>query len=118
MYEVKFKDLNEAARIMYCFMVNPDLTRPECTILKDAYHEPITLTNTGNGFMSEEDFCNLIVLSNHESIICVASTDKTDNRRVVLGMMAGMNHLKLNFPQSNGKPNAAERRIVRSLNNA
>lgn len=116
MYQVKFKDLNDAAKIMYCFMVAPNLTRPECTVWKDM-HTPLTITNLGKGFMLEDAFCQLIASSGFEMVICVASSDKTDKRRVVLAMMPGMNYMKLSFPQSDGKLNAAERRLIRVLNN-
>lgn len=117
MYQVKFKDLNDAAKIMYCFMVAPDLTRPECTVWKDM-HTPLTLTNLGNGFLSEEEFCQFMTSSKFEMVTCVASADKMDKRRIVLAMMPGMNYMKLSFPQSDGKLNAAERRLIRVLNNA
>ena len=101
MYKVKFKDLREAARIMYCFMVDADLTRPECSIWKDL-NTPTTITNMGKRFMAEEEFCQLIESSRFEMVACVGSTDETDKRRAVLAMMPGMKYMKLRTKISPG----------------
>lgn len=115
MYQIEIKDLHDAARIMHRFMTNKDLTRPECSIWKSKAHLPITLTNMGMDFMSEEEFCQMIETSEFVMVACVASTDKADKRRAVLAMMAGMDYLNLNFPHANGRPNSAEKRLVSVL---
>lgn len=114
MYRIDYTDLQNAAEIIYCFMTLPSLKNPECSIW-NGYGFPETLSNTGCGFMSEEDFCRKIRNTEFAAITCVASTDKEDKRRVVLNLMDGMDFMVLNFPQSNGKPNEAELRLLTLL---
>ena len=114
MYRIDFEDVNEAAEIIYCFMTIPTLTNPECTIWSDS-GTPSTVTNDGTRFMTEQEFCKKIVSSDFAAISCVASTDKADRRRAVLNLMPGTDYLVLNFPSSNGKPNEAERRLMKLL---
>lgn len=114
MYRIDFVDLNEAAEILYCFMTIPSLTHPECTIWSDR-GLPDTVANDDTGFMSEQKFCQWIASSDYSAISCVASTDKADTRRVVLSLMPDMDFMVLNFPNSNGKPNEAERRLLKLL---
>lgn len=114
MYRIDFEDVNEAAEILYCFMTIPTLTHPECTIWSDS-GIPNTVTNDGTGFMTEQEFCQKIASTDFVVISCVASTDKADTRRVVLNLMPDTDYLILNFPSANGKPNEAERRLMRLL---
>lgn len=114
MYRIDFDDLNSAAEIIYCFMTLPTLTRPECTIWNNN-GIPDTVTNEGSGFMTEQEFCKRITSSGFAAISCVASTDKADTRRVVLNLMPDMDFMVLNFPSANGKPNEAERLLLRLL---
>lgn len=114
MYRIDYENINEVAEIMYCFMTIPSLTHPECTIWSDS-GLPDTVTNNGTGFMSEQEFCKRITSSNYAAISCVASTDKADTRRVVLNLMPDMDYMVLNFPNSNGKPNEAEQRLLKLL---
>ena len=114
MYRIDFEDINEAAEIIYCFMTIPTLTNPECTIWSDSGF-PNTIANTGTGFMTEQEFCKKIMSTEFAAISCVASTDKADTRRVVLNLMPGTDYLILNFPFANGKPNEAERRLMKLL---
>ena len=114
MYRIDFDDLNSAAEIIYCFMTLPTLTRPECTIWS-AGGIPNTVTNEGGGFMSEQEFCRKITSADFAAISCVASTDKADTRRVVLNLMPDLDFMVLNFPSANGKPNEAERRLLKLL---
>lgn len=114
MYQIDFEDVNEAAEIIYCFMTIPTLTNPECTIWSDS-GIPNTVTNDGTGFMTEREFCHKIATTEFAAISCVASTDKADKRRVVLNLMPGTDYLILNFPSANGKPNEAERRLLKLL---
>ena len=114
MYRIDFEDINEAAEIIYCFMTIPTLTNPECTIWSDS-GIPTTITNDGTGFMTEQEFCYKITSADFAAISCVASTDKADTRRVVLNLMPDTDYLILNFPSANGKPNEAERRLMKLL---
>lgn len=114
MYRIDYSDIKSAAEIMYCFMTLPVLTSPECTIWNDS-GIPDTVTNDGTGFMSEQEFCKRISSSDFAAISCVASTDKADTRRVVLNLMPDMDFMVLNFPSANGKPNEAERRLLKLL---
>lgn len=114
MYRIDYEDLSSAAEIMYCFMTLPILTRPECTIWSDNGIAD-TVINEGNGFMSEQEFCERIASSGFAAISCVASTDKADMRRVVLNLMPDMDFMVLNFPASNGNPNEAEKRLLKLL---
>ena len=114
MYRIDFTDLRNAAEIIYCFMTLPSLNKPECSIWSSD-GLPETVVNEGSGFLSLEDFCGKIIRNDFAAITCVASTDKEDRRRVVLNLMEGMNFMVLNFPQSNGKPNEAERRLLKLL---
>lgn len=114
MYRIDYSDIKSAAEIMYCFMTIPALTNPECTIWSDS-GLPDTVTNYGTGFMSEREFCERVTSSDFAAISCVASTDKADTRRVVLNLMPDMDFMVLNFPSANGKPNEAERRLLKLL---
>jgi len=114
MYRIDYTDLRNAAEIIYCFMTIPNLTNPECTVWSDS-GIPTTIANTGNGFMSEQEFCRRILSTDFAAISCVASTDKADKRRVVLSLMPGADFLVLNFPSANGKPNEAEKRLLKLL---
>ena len=114
MYRIDFTDLRNAIEIIYCFMTIPNLTTPECTVWSDS-GIPATIANTGKGFMSEQEFCKKIMSSNFAAISCVASTDKADTRRVVLNIMPDTDYLILSFPSANGKPNEAERRLLKLL---
>lgn len=114
MYRIDFDDINKAAEIIYCFMTIPALTNPECTIWSDS-GLPDTVTNDGTGFMSEREFCERVTSSRFAAISCVASTDKADTRRVVLNLMPDMDFMVLTFPAANGKPNEAERRLLKLL---
>ena len=114
MYRIDFEDINEAAEIFYCFMTIPTLTNPECTIWSDSGF-PKTIANNGTGFMTEQEFCKKIMSTDFAAISCVTSTDKADTRRVVLNLMPDTDYLILNFPSANGKPNEAERRLIKLL---
>lgn len=116
MYRIDFEDINEAAEIIYCFMTIPTLTNPECTIWSDS-GIPNTIANGGTGFMTEQEFCHKITSVAFAAISCVASTDKADTRRVVLNLMPDTDYLVLNFPSANGKPNEAERKLLKFLEN-
>lgn len=113
-FRIDFTDLTNAAEIIYCFMTIPTLTKPECTIWSDS-GMPNTITNDGTGFMTEQEFCQRITSTDFAAISCVASTDKADTRRVVLNLMPDTDYLILNFPHANGKPNEAERRLLKLL---
>lgn len=65
--------------------------------------------------MLEKDFCKKVITSNCVAVLCVASTDKADKRRVVLNYILGLNMMVLNFPSANGKPNEAEKRLFKEL---
>ena len=114
MYRIDFEDISEAAEIIYCFMTIPALTNPECTIWSDCGISN-TVSNDGTGFMTEQEFCHKITSADFAAISCVASTDKADTRRVVLNLMPDTDYLILNFPSANGKPNEAERRLIKLL---
>lgn len=114
MYRIDYADLRSAAEIIYCFMTVPSLTNPECAIW-DGVGIPETIVNSGSGFMSEETFCKKITETGFISVTCVASTDKADTRRVVLTLMPELEYMVLNFPAANGKPNEAERRLLKML---
>lgn len=114
MYQIDFEDINEMAEIIYCFMTIPTLTNPECTIWSESGF-PNTVTNNGTGFMTEQEFCRKITSTDFAAISCVASTDKADKRRVVLNLMPDTDFLVLNFPSANGRPNEAERRLLKLL---
>ena len=114
MYRIDFEDIIEAAEIFYCFMTIPTLMNPECTIWNDS-GIPNTIANDGTGFMTEQEFCHKITSADFAAISCVASTDKADTRRVVLNLMPDTDYLILNFPSANGKPNEAERRLIKLL---
>lgn len=114
MYRIDFENISEAAEILYCFMTIPILINPECTIWSDS-GIPSTVTNDGTGFMSEQEFCRKIMSTEFAAISCVAATDKADTRRVVLNLMPDMDFMVLNFPAANGKPNEAERRLLKLL---
>lgn len=90
------------------------LTIPECAIW-DGVGIPETIVNIGDGFMSEEEFCKKITSTEFVSVTCVASTDKADTRRVVLTLMPELEYMVLNFPSANGKPNEAERKLLKLL---
>ena len=114
MYRINFTDLRNAAEIIYCFMTIPNLTNPECTVWRGS-GVPTTIANAGKEFMSEQEFWRKILSSDFAAISCVASTDKADKRRVVLSLMPGADFLVLNFPSANGKPNEAEKRLLKLL---
>ena len=114
MYRIDFTDLRNAAEIIYCFMTLPSLTKPECSVWRGP-GIPETVVNDGGTFMSEEAFCKKLLASDFLSITCVASTDNEDKRRVVLTLMQDMDFMVLNFPSANGKPNEAERRLLKLL---
>lgn len=114
MYRIDYSNLNEATKIIYCFMTIPVLFNLECTIWSDS-GLPDTVTNDGTSFMSEQEFCKKILSTDFVAISCIAATDKADSRRVVLNLMPDMDFMVLNFPQSNGKPNEAERRLLKLL---
>ncbi len=114
MYRIDFKNADEAVEIIYCFMTIPALTNPECTIWDESGISE-TLTNDGTGFMTEQDFCKRIISSEFVAISCVASTDKADTRRVALSLMPDTDYMVLNFPSANGKPNDAEKRVLKLL---
>ena len=114
MYRIDYTDLHNAAEILYCFMTLPSLTNPECSIWVES-GLPETVSNTGTDFMSEEAFCKKILNTKFAAITCVASTDRADKRRAVLNLMDGMDFMVLSFPQSNGKPNEAELRLLKLL---
>ena len=114
MYRIDYSDLRNAAEIIYCFMTLPSLNRPECSIWSDN-GLPETVTNDGVGFMSEETFCKMITKGEFLSVTCVASTDKEDKRRAVLTLMPEMDFMILNFPSADGKPNAAELKLLKLL---
>lgn len=114
MYRIDYNNINEAVQIIYCFMTIPVLSRPECTVWSDSGFAD-TLTNDGTGFMSENEFCDRIISSGFAAISCIASTDKTGSRRVVLNLMPDTDFLVLNFLSTNSKPNEAERRLLQLL---
>lgn len=114
MYRIDYSNLREAFEILYQFMTFPNLTRPECTLWSTS--EPlITVTNTGNGFMSEREFRKKLFSSEFAAIVCVAGTDKADKRRVALQLISGMDFLVLNFPSANDNLNKAERELLEAL---
>lgn len=113
MYRIDFNDLQNAAEIMYCFMTVSSLYNPECTIWGTVF--PETVVNDGADFMTEADFCNKIVKSKAEAITCVASTNRSDTRRVVLSLMPDTDYLVLNFPSSNGKLSTEEQKLIMLL---
>lgn len=114
MYRIDFENINDAAEIIYCFMTIPALTNPECTIWSES-GIPDTIAKDSNDFLSEEEFCRKIASVDFAAISCVASTDKADERRVVLNLMPGTDYLVLNFSSADGKPNEAERRLLKLL---
>lgn len=114
MYQINCTDLHDAAKKIYRFMTMPSLTRPECSFWSEK-GIPVSITNDGKGFMLEKDFCKKVITSNCVAVLCVASTDKTDKRRVVLNYILGLNMMVLNFPSANGKPNEAEKRLFKAL---
>lgn len=113
MYRIDYSNLREAAEILYCFMTVPSLNKPECSIW-NGQGVPETFVNDGD-FMTEERFCRKIIGTDFASITCVASTDASDKRRVVLTLMPELGFMVLNFPQANGTPNEAELRILKLL---
>lgn len=114
MYRIDYTNLRNAAEILYCFMTLPSLTKPECSIwCENGLSE--TIFNDGADFMSEDEFCRKIIRTNFLSITCVASTDKEDKYRAVLSLVQDVDYMILNFPSTNGKPNAAAKRLLRLL---
>ena len=97
-------------------MTIPTLTNPECTIWSDC-GIPNTVSNDGTGFMTEQEFCHKVKSTEFVAISCVASTDKADTRRVVLNLMTDADYLVLNFFSADGKPNEAERKLLKFLEN-
>ena len=114
MYRIDYTDLRNAAEIIYYFMTIPVLTNPECTVWTESDF-PHMFTNDGTGCMTEREFCRKLLSSDFTAISCVASTDKRDERRVVLHLMPDMGYLVLNFPSANGKLNEAEKRLLKLL---
>lgn len=114
MYRIDFNGLKDAAHIIHCFMTNTLLVKPECTMWTDSA-TPSTIVNTGDSFMSEKDLLRKIMRSASSPISCVASTDLADTRRVVLTYAPGLDFMVLNFPQANGRLNAAERKIIEDI---
>lgn len=115
MYRIDYSDLRDAAVTMYRFMTIPTLTRPECTIWGDSL-PPDTITNTGTDFISEEEFCQKIISASASAVICVASTDRADKRRVVLSLIPSLGYLVLNFPTAaNGNLTWKEKDLMRML---
>lgn len=113
MYNIPFKDFKDAAGILYRFMTDSDLTRPECSIFtKD---KSTTITNNGDGFITEAEFFRKLNVPLLEAVLCVASTDKADTRRVVLSLIPQIKMMVLNFPSADGKLNAAEKRLMERL---
>ena len=65
--------------------------------------------------MTEQEFCRKLIGSGFAAVTCIASIDKADTRRVVLNLLPDAEFILLNFPNANGKPNEAEKRLLQSL---
>jgi len=117
MYRIDCDGLKTAARIMYRFMTNTLLVRPECTMW-NGNGVPSTIVNNGDSFMTEKDLFRKIIRASSSTISCVAATDQADTRRVVLTYAPGLDFMVLNFPQANGRLNAAERKIIEDIGSA
>ena len=114
MYRIDFANIKEAAGILYRFMTSSALTNPECTIWSaDGFTN--TIENNGAGFMTEPEFRRKLICSGFVAVTCIASTDKSDTRRVVLNLLPDAEFILLNFPNANGKPNDAEKRLLQLL---
>lgn len=110
MYHVPYRNTEDALKLLYRFMTIPFLNRPECSAL-GATQYLFTVMNTGDGFLSEEEFYEKVKSSPYKGITCTASTDAADLRRVVLAYLPGQNMMVLSFPAANGKLNAQEEKI-------
>lgn len=114
-YALDYDDEPMALRILYWFFSCRSLTRPECTIWKNALSMRTLRHNSGNGLISEKDFVREILSSPFAAISCVASTDKADQRRVVLRYQPELECILVSFPMANGGLNAAERSLMHFL---
>lgn len=114
MYRIDCDGLKTAARIMYRFMTNTLLVRPECTMWS-TNGAPSTIVNSGAPFMTEKDLFRKIIREASSTISCVASTDIADTRRVVLTYAPGLDFMVLNFPQANGRLNSTERQVIEDI---
>ena len=117
MYRIDCDGLKTAARIMYRFMTNTSLVRPECTMW-NGNGAPCTIVNNGDPFMTEKDMFRKIIKAASSTISCVASTDLADTRRVVLTYAPGLDFMVLNFPQANGRLTVVERKIIEDIGSA
>ncbi len=94
-------------------MTDLDLTRPECSIF--TRNESYTITNDGNGFLTEVGFFRKFNAPLLDVILCVAGMNKDDTRRVVITFVPEVKIMAINFPSSNVKLNAVERRLMERL---
>lgn len=114
MYRIDCSDRNSAIKITYRFMAIPFLTKPECALWKEN-GMPQIIAGAGAALMPEDDFCKKLMNTDFAAIICTASTDKADKRRVVLTYTPGLGFMVLNFPQADGKLNESEKKIFEYL---
>lgn len=113
MYEIKCKNLRDAVARIYRFLSDPELTMPECTIWSEK--SSISPLRRGKDYKDEASLYRRIESSGGAIIVCVASTDKADSRRVSLNYVVELNTMVINFPMSGGNPNKDEMRLIRAL---
>lgn len=113
MYQIECSGLRDAVARIYRFLSNPELTNPECTLWSgDGAFSPL---RRGKDYGDEAGLYRKVALSRCFVIVCVASTDKEDRRRVSLNYVVELNTLVINFPMANGKPNEKEKRLLETL---
>lgn len=111
MYRIDFSDKAHAVSRIYDFMTIPLLNMPECTVWGEA-GPLMTITKDTDSFMLKDEFSRRLLGKNFAAVSCVASTDKADQRRVVLTFTQGLNFMVLNFPAAVNGLNASERKVL------
>ena len=114
MYRINYKDEYDALEKLYRFLSIPYLTRPECSVWKEA-GLPKLYSDISTDFPNVLDFLGELGDMDFTAVSCVASTDERDERRVTLTFTPEINLLVLSFPQSNGKLNHREQMIFEYL---
>ena len=114
MYKIDYNDSVDALRILYCFMILQTLFHSECSVMGRTGILRF-LTGEEAQKLGRNAFYRAVALPDLSAIICVASTDRADKRRVVLTFMPELRLLTLNFPALEGKLGNAEHDLIRML---
>lgn len=100
-YEVKPE--RKALEVIYQYLQLELLTNPECNLISNC-----SLIAGGKVFSREkgtlpkdfDDFRRQVTASDWEVLMCVAGTEKSDRRRVVLMYLRSENLFTVNFPSA------------------